>query len=630
MDKQQNKANKQKDLISPVVRYTVWNTYCGRENNISKCLCCDATEIIATSFHCGHVQAENNGGKITIDNLRPICKKCNSSVGTTNMLEYINKRKMKLSRNWNGYMDGKIIITPEQYNDNVQLYKDMLKLHPGFLAYATEEYKIYALTEHNPITTLTPVKTKTPLPPNNDIIIDFVNEMIYITTDCADNIELENINNIFGKWFERSKYNKTTIPTVDEIIDFFTAICGKQTKLGFSTIKWNKKNKYHFLYNDKINYNNIYNNYINKHIYITDNKKNLLKFEYIYDDMRYDAQNSISSFICIDKNHLKHYLNDKFGDMIDDSYCGIMYKLEYDNLRRDAQLKHQPELFAKLFKQDIPNEYGDIIIHEFIVENIDISGGDEDRISFSDIINTFNNWLQLWKEIIPTSNNILTYLGRIFGHKGDDMATVNRIRWNKNMSDIKILQKINSVHLEFAINERRWDVLYNDTYELRDELKNVQILTNRIVNKHIIESARNGDETTLAKIVHHFNKHKYKYNSDIKIWYELKNKLWLPLTGIRDYISSELPQYFNELKKYYKSKINIDKMDLLILRLKNPLVVNNILLEGEYKFAHDYKDDDTYESDNNSDNNDDNNNNNSDKDEEPREKQTKIINSIKQ
>ena len=37
------------------------------------------------SFHCGHVISEFNGGNATIDNLRPICPSCNSSMGRTNM-----------------------------------------------------------------------------------------------------------------------------------------------------------------------------------------------------------------------------------------------------------------------------------------------------------------------------------------------------------------------------------------------------------------------------------------------------------------------------------------------------------------------------------------------------------------
>ena len=43
------------------------------------------------SFHCGHIISEANGGEIKLDNLRPICHSCNSSMGTVNMDEFIIK-----------------------------------------------------------------------------------------------------------------------------------------------------------------------------------------------------------------------------------------------------------------------------------------------------------------------------------------------------------------------------------------------------------------------------------------------------------------------------------------------------------------------------------------------------------
>lgn len=48
------------------------------------------------SFHCGHVISEKNNGEITVDNLRPICQNCNSSMGTTDMDEFISKYKLHI------------------------------------------------------------------------------------------------------------------------------------------------------------------------------------------------------------------------------------------------------------------------------------------------------------------------------------------------------------------------------------------------------------------------------------------------------------------------------------------------------------------------------------------------------
>lgn len=41
-----------------------------------------------TSFSGRHVIAEANGGATVLENLKPICTRCNSSMGTTNMMEF--------------------------------------------------------------------------------------------------------------------------------------------------------------------------------------------------------------------------------------------------------------------------------------------------------------------------------------------------------------------------------------------------------------------------------------------------------------------------------------------------------------------------------------------------------------
>ena len=40
-------------------------------------------------FHTGHYISEANGGEVKLDNLRPICKGCNLSMGTTNMEDFM-------------------------------------------------------------------------------------------------------------------------------------------------------------------------------------------------------------------------------------------------------------------------------------------------------------------------------------------------------------------------------------------------------------------------------------------------------------------------------------------------------------------------------------------------------------
>ena len=40
--------------------------------------------------------------KITLENLRPVCKLCNGSMGKKNMEDFMKKYKLKKPENWNG------------------------------------------------------------------------------------------------------------------------------------------------------------------------------------------------------------------------------------------------------------------------------------------------------------------------------------------------------------------------------------------------------------------------------------------------------------------------------------------------------------------------------------------------
>lgn len=88
------KISKTKKPIPSTVRRLVWHTHIGEAIGKTKCLCCKTTEITQLSFHCGHVIPEAHGGSIHIDNLRPICQNCNSSMGTTNMNDFIATYKI--------------------------------------------------------------------------------------------------------------------------------------------------------------------------------------------------------------------------------------------------------------------------------------------------------------------------------------------------------------------------------------------------------------------------------------------------------------------------------------------------------------------------------------------------------
>ena len=77
-----------KKSIPKVMKDLCWSKYVGDTVGKTLCMCCETNEIKMNDFQCGHVIAEANGGRITVDNLRPICKACNVSMGTENLNEF--------------------------------------------------------------------------------------------------------------------------------------------------------------------------------------------------------------------------------------------------------------------------------------------------------------------------------------------------------------------------------------------------------------------------------------------------------------------------------------------------------------------------------------------------------------
>jgi len=77
--------------IPATVRNSVWNQNIGVEIGQSFCMCCKSEPITRANFECGHITAEKNGGTLELNNLRPICKHCNTSMGTENMDDFMKK-----------------------------------------------------------------------------------------------------------------------------------------------------------------------------------------------------------------------------------------------------------------------------------------------------------------------------------------------------------------------------------------------------------------------------------------------------------------------------------------------------------------------------------------------------------
>ena len=91
-----------KQKIPPMKKQKIWEYWKGNVNK-ANCHCCRISIIYSTSYHCGHIIAESDGGTTDINNLRPICQSCNSSMNNMNMIEYMNNNyKENLS-----YIDSK-------------------------------------------------------------------------------------------------------------------------------------------------------------------------------------------------------------------------------------------------------------------------------------------------------------------------------------------------------------------------------------------------------------------------------------------------------------------------------------------------------------------------------------------
>ncbi len=86
-----NTEKYKKAKIPHTLRRIAWDYWIGEDNAKSNCLCCGLTIISQMNFSCGHIVSEINGGKLIPENLKPICHSCNSSIGTKNMDEFINK-----------------------------------------------------------------------------------------------------------------------------------------------------------------------------------------------------------------------------------------------------------------------------------------------------------------------------------------------------------------------------------------------------------------------------------------------------------------------------------------------------------------------------------------------------------
>ena len=75
-------SNVSKATIPKALREQVWLTHVGRRYE-SKCIIPWCKNIMTVhDFHVGHDIPESKGGATEIENLRPICARCNLSMGS--------------------------------------------------------------------------------------------------------------------------------------------------------------------------------------------------------------------------------------------------------------------------------------------------------------------------------------------------------------------------------------------------------------------------------------------------------------------------------------------------------------------------------------------------------------------
>ncbi len=54
------------------------------------CFCCSG-QVTQHTFECGHVLPRSKGGSDMMDNLRVLCRACNRSMGSRDLLEFKTK-----------------------------------------------------------------------------------------------------------------------------------------------------------------------------------------------------------------------------------------------------------------------------------------------------------------------------------------------------------------------------------------------------------------------------------------------------------------------------------------------------------------------------------------------------------
>jgi HNH endonuclease len=121
--------------IPKAKRTELWDKYF-KDKRIGSCLVCNCQLDVVGTWEAGHVIAYSKGGSDDLENLRPVCQRCNRSMGTQNMGEwarinypnnFVTKKEDKMCEPCNDA----IITRTEQKTTYHKLDNPYIASHPG-------------------------------------------------------------------------------------------------------------------------------------------------------------------------------------------------------------------------------------------------------------------------------------------------------------------------------------------------------------------------------------------------------------------------------------------------------------------------------------------------------------------
>ena len=114
--------------VPKAVKDATWKKYMGYKTE-GKCYCCRMETISVFNFEIGHNKAKAKGGSNDIENLRPICKGCNTSMGTQS-IESFRAKHFSSNSSSKSNATQKKPLTRDKLNDlTVKQLKYLAKKH---------------------------------------------------------------------------------------------------------------------------------------------------------------------------------------------------------------------------------------------------------------------------------------------------------------------------------------------------------------------------------------------------------------------------------------------------------------------------------------------------------------------